>query len=167
MDIVKIIEYNSVWIIIGIFLFEIIILFLLTFLLLKIREIRVKNRKFFSGKEGVDLENVIIKIKEDIKMIDGEIQELYNISNETYKISMQSIRKVEVIRFNPFKDIGGNQSFSIAFLNGKNSGVVMSALHTKDGTRVYSKPIIQGKAEKYPLTEEEERVIKKASGLNE
>ena len=165
MDIVKIIEYNSVWIIIGIFLFEIIILFLLTFLLLKIREIRVKNKKFFSGKEGVDLEEVIIKIKEDIKTIDEEIQELYNISNETYKISMQSIRKVELIRFNPFKDIGGDQSFSVVFLDGKNSGVVISALHTRDGTRIYSKPIIQGKAEKYPLTEEEKSVIKKASEL--
>jgi len=165
MDIVKIIEYNPGWAVIGIFSLEIIILFFLTFLLLKIREIRVKNKKFFSGKEGVDLEEVIIKIKEDIKTIDEEIQELYNISNETYKISMQSIRKVELIRFNPFKDIGGDQSFSVVFLDGKNSGVVISALHTRDGTRIYSKPIIQGKAEKYPLTEEEKSVIKKASEL--
>jgi len=165
MDIVKIIEYNPGWAVIGIFSLEIIILFFLTFLLLKIREIRVKNKKFFSGKEGVDLEEVIIKIKEDIKTIDEEIQELYNISNETYKISMQSIRKVELIRFNPFKDIGGDQRFSVVFLDGKNSGVVISALHTRDGTRIYSKPIIQGKAEKYPLTEEEKSVIKKASEL--
>ena len=47
-------------------------------------------------------------------------------------------------------------------LNGKNNGIVISSLHTREGTRVYSKAIAGGKAEKYPLTEEEEQVVKNA-----
>ena len=58
--------------------------------------------------------------------------------------------------------MGGDQSFSVALLDGENSGVVISALHTREGNRVYAKPVEKGKAVKYPLTEEEQEAIKKA-----
>lgn len=142
---------------------EIMLLFFIVYLFIKVREIFVKKKALFSGKNGKDLEEIIQKNIESIKTIDGEIQELYNISNEIHKLSTKSIQRVEVERFNPFKDIGGDQSFSVALLNGKNSGVVISSLHTREGTRVYAKPIQGGKSEKYLLTEEEKSVIKKAA----
>lgn len=98
-----------------------------------------------------------------LKALDSDIQELYSISNQIHALANRSLFKLGVIRFNPFKDIGGDQSFSVAFLDGKNSGVVLSSLHTREGTRVYAKPIAEGQAEKYPLTEEEKRAVKIAS----
>jgi uncharacterized glyoxalase superfamily protein PhnB len=65
-----------------------------------------------------------------------------------------------MVRFNPFNDMGGDQSFAMALLNGKNNGLVISSLYTKEGTRVFSKAIKAGKTEKHPLTEEEEEAIK-------
>ena len=62
-----------------------------------------------------------------------------------------------------FGDIGGDQSFALALLDGKNSGIVISSLHTREGTRIYSKPIIKGESEKYTLTEEEKQAIKTAT----
>jgi len=73
------------------------------------------------------------------------------------------LHKVAVVRFNPFKELGGNQSFAIALLDGNKSGIVISSLHTREGTRVYSKPILEGKSEKYALTEEEKNAINIAS----
>jgi hypothetical protein len=70
-----------------------------------------------------------------------------------------------VVRFNPFKDIGGDQSFALALLDGKNSGLVVSSLHTREGTRIYSKPVIKGESEKYPLTDEEKSAIKAATAI--
>jgi hypothetical protein len=78
-------------------------------------------------------------------------------------LGQKSIHKVGIIRFNPFKDIGGDQSFALALLDGKNSGIVISSLHTREGTRIYSKPIIKGESEKYTLTEEEKQAIKTAT----
>jgi hypothetical protein len=69
---------------------------------------------------------------------------------------------VSVLRFNPFKEVGGNQSFCVALLDGKNSGVVISSLHTREGTRVYAKPVIAGNADGFPLTEEEKTAIAQA-----
>jgi len=122
--------------------------------------IKKKSEVFFEGKNGRNLEELIFKNISDVKALDTEIQELYNISNTIHKLSLSSVHRVGIIRFNPFGDIGGDQSFSVALLDGKNSGVVISSLHTKEGTRVYAKPVEKGAGGKYPLTEEEKKVIK-------
>lgn len=98
----------------------------------------------------------------EIIALDKEIQELFEISNKIHALAKSSIHKVGIIRFNPFKDIGGDQSFAVALLDGKNSGITISSLHTREGTRIYSKPILKGESEKYTLTEEEKTAIKNA-----
>ena len=78
-------------------------------------------------------------------------------------ISRKSIHKVGVVRFNPFGNIGGDQSFSIALLDSQDNGVVVSALHAPEGTRMYAKPIKEGTS-KYQLTAEEQDALLKAYG---
>ncbi|NTV41155.1 MAG: DUF4446 family protein, partial [Candidatus Moranbacteria bacterium] len=87
------------------------------------------------------------------------------ISNRIHSLALKSIHKVGIVRFNPFKDIGGDQSFALALLDGKDCGIVISSLHTREGTRIYSKPVIKGISEKYTLTEEEKNAIKEATVL--
>lgn len=128
----------------------------------KIRKINKSAGTFFSGKNGKDLESVILKQAEEIKNLDKEIQELFEISNKLYNLSFKSLHKVGIVRFNPFKDIGGDQSFAIALLNGKKSGIVVSSLHTREISKVYAKPVVDGASSKYPLTEEEKQAIEKA-----
>ena len=75
-----------------------------------------------------------------------------------------SIRGVGVIRFNPFANdgsSGGNQSFAIAFLDEKHSGVVFSALYARDRVGVYAKPIEAG-ASSFTLSDEELQAVEKA-----
>ena len=122
----------------------------------------MKLEKLFSGKDAQSLEEVILTNSTEIKALDKEIQQLFEISNKLHQLSLKSIRKFEIVRFNPFKDIGGDQSFAIALLDGKNSGLIISSLHTREGTRVYAKPIIKGGSEKYSLTEEEKSALKLA-----
>jgi hypothetical protein len=50
----------------------------------------------------------------------------------------------------------------VALLDGKSTGVVLSSLHTREGTRVFAKPVKQGEADGYPFTEEEKAVIREA-----
>jgi len=79
-----------------------------------------------------------------------------------FKQAMQkSVQKMALIRFNPFGDIGGDQSFSVAFLDNNNDGVVVTSHYGRDENRVYGKSIIKGKSE-HPLSKEEEDAVKKA-----
>lgn len=130
--------------------------------MLKLKSTQKNLEILFSGKKAVDLESILLNHSNEILAIDKEIQELFEISNKIHNLTQRSVHKVGIIRFNPFKDIGGDQSFALALLDGKDNGITISSLHTREGTRIYSKPITKGESEKYTLTEEEKSAIKAA-----
>jgi hypothetical protein len=119
-------------------------------------------RVFFTGKEAKNLERVLLDQLTETRELDREIQELFGISNQLRELCLKSLHKTSVVRFNPFKEVGGNQSFSVALLDGKNSGVILSSFHTREGTRVYAKPVQGGQQNGFPLTEEEKQAIDQA-----
>lgn len=73
----------------------------------------------------------------------------------------RSIYKIGFLRFNPFSETGGDNSFSIAFLDCADNGVIISSLYTREGVRVYAKAIENGKP-KHQLSEEEAASLKQA-----
>jgi len=129
-------------------------------LLFRLRKLRKDLSTLFAGKSGADLEEIVMKQREGLTALDEEIRKLYKIAEQLYRLGNESIHKTELLRFNPFKEVGGNQSFAVALLNGKNTGFVISSIHTREGTRVYAKPVENGaEAKEYPLSEEEKHVI--------
>lgn len=81
------------------------------------------------------------------------------------KAEESHLQKVGFIRFNPFTDTGGNQSFCLALLDRHDSGIVISSLHSRDQTRLYAKQITNGKSEHQELSREEKEAIHKAQKL--
>jgi hypothetical protein len=107
------------------------------------------------------LDNFLKEIFEKNNQIERDIYKLYKASQEINKIATKSISRKAVIRYNPFGDTGGDQSFSVALLDLKDNGLVISSLHSRSGTRTYAKPVISGQSSHH-LTEEENKVIKNA-----
>ena len=133
------------------------------FLFFRQRALEKKLTFFFSGKSAKTLETVLTEQLGRTQELDREIQELFDALEKLRALSLKSLHKHSVLRFNPFKEVGSNQSFSVALLDGDDSGVVISSLHTREGTRVYAKPIQGGKDAGFPFTEEEKSVILKAA----
>lgn len=79
---------------------------------------------------------------------------------------LSHIQKVGLVRFNPFKDTGGDQSFILALVDANNTGIVVSSLHTRTGTRWYAKNIIQGKGSEYDLSDDEQKALAGAQFLS-
>lgn len=75
-----------------------------------------------------------------------------------------TIQRVGVVRFNPFRDTGGDQSFAVALLDELGNGVVLSSLHNRNDTRVFAKPV-HGGTSPYALSDEEHQAIAKANRL--
>lgn len=71
---------------------------------------------------------------------------------------LKHIQKVGLVRFNPFRELGGDHSFSLAILDNKESGIILTSLHTRDRTRVYMKEVKSGKSE-YELSGEEIKAL--------
>jgi hypothetical protein len=119
-----------------------------------------KLQIFLSGSNAKNLESTILSQIQHSQKISKDLQELYTFNKKVHELAHKGLYKVGFIRFNPFKDVGGNQSFAVAFLDGKKNGVVFSSLYTKEGSRLYAKPIQDGLGlPQYPLTQEEKEAV--------
>jgi hypothetical protein len=120
-------------------------------------------RRFFRGKQGANLEEVIsslLKHQKEMETFRSVLEEYLRSVEKRVKRSVQSI---ETIRFNPFRGdgSGGNQSFSTAFLDEEGNGVVISSLFARERVHTYSKPV-QHFTSTFELTEEEKTAIERA-----
>jgi hypothetical protein len=71
------------------------------------------------------------------------------------------VQGLGVVRYNAFDGVGGDQSFSVALIDTKGNGVVLSGLHTGDEVRVYAKPLHNWKAT-HSLSADEQRALGEA-----
>ena len=134
-------------------------LFLLSFFLF--RTVR-HYRRLTKGIARKDLETVLNRLLNDLEKEGVEIEKLKEVTEDLKKEGVFHFQKIGLIRFNPFRETGGDQSFSLALLDGENNGVVISSLYHREGTRIYAKPVKKGKGAEYELSEEEKKVIEKA-----
>jgi hypothetical protein len=120
-------------------------------------------RMLFTGRTGVDLEQMLRAYLQRVDHTDQTVNALGARTEVLEKKAPTNLQHVGVIRFNPFPDKGGDQSFAVALLDDHADGVVFSGLHSRGDSRVYSKPIVGG-GSTYALTEEEQEAISRAMG---
>ena len=73
----------------------------------------------------------------------------------------RAFSRVGLVRYNPFEDTGGNQSFALALLDEHGDGFVVSSLHTRNLTRVYAKGIKGGRSDA-GVSDEEAEALRQA-----
>lgn len=118
--------------------------------------------KLNKGSAKDDLGAMLEKLSEEVKIQEKDLQELIQRSEQLEKEATNHIQKIGLIRFNPFDETGGDQSFALAILDGQDSGIVISGLHSRDNTRLYTKLVKEGKPVKHEFSKEELEAITKA-----
>jgi len=98
------------------------------------------------------------KTKEDIAKIVARCDRIEK--DEGYHI-----QKIGLLRFNPFKDTGGDQSFILALVDAHDTGVIITALYSRSGTRWYTKRLVKGRSTEHELSEEEKKALHMAAEL--
>jgi len=101
------------------------------------------------------------ELTKEVRSLEERLEKTVKELTLLQKAHEKAVTKVGMVRFNPFGEMGGDQSFSVALLDSKDSGVVITSHYGKDIQRIYAKPIKEGKSE-YSLSTEEEDAIKKA-----
>lgn len=136
---------------------------ILTFIFLRFFLFYTKIKKGTKEKSLIPILNELIEKEQRIeKGIIALDKKVVGLEDE----SQFYIQKVGMTRFNPFNDTGGDQSFIISLLDAKDTGVVISSLHARNGTRWYAKKIIEGRGVEHELSEEEKSAIQKAKKLS-
>jgi len=71
------------------------------------------------------------------------------------------VRRVALVRYDAFDDVGGRLSFSCALLDERGTGIVLTSINGRQDTRVYAKPVSEGTSS-YNLSLEEDEAIRQA-----
>lgn len=108
------------------------------------------------------LDEILDLLLDQNKKIYNEIEAVKNELKKEIESSKLHLQKVGLVRFNPFDRVGGKESFVIAYLDSLNNGIILNFIYTRDGLRVYTKKIKEGRGEEYDLSDEEKKAIEKA-----
>jgi hypothetical protein len=123
--------------------------------------LRSRLRRILSDNGSTGLDEVLAGHATRIEQLGSRVDALTALQRELETATGRSLQKVGVVRFNPFQDSGGDQSFAIALLDQRGSGVVVSSLHGRAETRIFAKQVTNGRST-HSLSDEEQQAIREA-----
>lgn len=108
------------------------------------------------GVDGTDLGTVLERHLDTVMAVSRELETLGARTLSLEDRSRYAFQGIGLVRFNPYEDTGGNQSFALALLDANADGIVVSSLHARSGTRIYAKAVNRGRSDAALSAEETE-----------
>ena len=113
------------------------------------------------GADGRSLEAVLDAHLDKVFSVAREVDDLAARSAMLEANGRRAVQRLGLVRFNPFEETGGNQSFALALTDANGDGFVISSLHARAGTRLYAKSVVAGRSDA-ALSAEEEQALRLA-----
>ena len=123
--------------------------------------LEIRLRRVFGGKKAGDLEDILRVVAKELQELHNSREEIEKYLESVERRLRRSVQYAGIVRFNPFQDAGGDQSFSIALMDEKKNGIVVSSLYGRENSRIYAKPL-ENASSKYQLAKEELQAIEEA-----
>lgn len=148
---------------IGYFLIgmAVLILILLVIIIIQLKrtsDMKKRLDKFMKGKDGKSLEKDIVALYEDNKFFKIAVDKNKKDIRQIYKTLESTFQKVGVVKYDAFRQMGGQLSFSLALLDENNNGFVLNSVHSTEGCYTYTKEIKNGESE-ISLGDEEKKAL--------
>jgi hypothetical protein len=134
----------------------------LAFLARRTRRIETRLAGLARGSDSGSLESILDARLDKVEAVSRELDEVAARMAVLEGAQRRTFQRVGLVRFNPFEETGGNQSFALALLDAAGDGWILSSLHARSGTRVYAKSIKGGRGDA-ALSDEETEAIKQAT----
>lgn len=148
---------------IGMAVFILLLLILLIIQIKKTNQLKSRMDKFMLGKDAKSLEKDIIGLYEDNKFLKIATDKNKKDIRTLYKNMESTLQKVGIVKYDAFRQMGGQLSFSLALLDENNNGFILNSVHSTEGCYTYTKEIINGECS-ISLGEEEEKALAMAMG---
>ena len=115
---------------------------------------------------GRSLEQILEGHLDRVLAVDRDLDYLAERTAVLEVASRRALQRVGLVRYNPFEETGGNQSFALALLDADDHGFIITSLHARSGTRIYARALTAGRADSQLSGEEEEalRLARSATG---
>lgn len=115
----------------------------------------------FAGVQGENMGQMLAEYLITVRQTARVVENVKAEHDELARLAPAAIRHVGLIRFSPFQDTGGDQSFALALLDSEQNGVIVTALHSRTDSRLYAKPVVKGQSS-YTLSPEERTAVQQA-----
>jgi hypothetical protein len=124
-------------------------------------KLKKKYQVFMRGKSAKNLEKTLIERLEQVDLLTAANTENEKNIKKIFDTLQFTVQKVGLVKYDALEQRGGKLSFSLAVLDEKNDGFVMSAIHSKEGCYTYMKEIIAGNSITV-LSKEEKNALERA-----
>lgn len=114
------------------------------------------------NSQATDIEQVLGEQWRALREAEDGVRALARRLTSVEEVLPRTLKRVGMIRYNAFPGAGAELSFSLALLDDARDGVVLTGLYGREETRVYAKPLSQGKSQ-YQLSAEEKDAIRVAT----
>ena len=125
------------------------------------RRVEAQMQSIFADLAQESTSRMLVDYLSSVRRTAATVESMRQEHEQLVDLMPSAIRHVGLVRFSPFHDTGGDQSFALALLNGRRDGVVVTGLHSRTDSRLYAKPIENGLSE-YALTPEEREAMDRA-----
>ncbi len=122
----------------------------------RVGALRGRLDRITRGEDGDSLQGVLETHLVRVVEVQAEVVDLARRTDRLEVDGRRAFQRIGLVRFNPFEDTGGNQSFALALLDAEDDGIVMSSLHSRGSTRIYAKAVAAGRPEAALSDEEAE-----------
>jgi hypothetical protein len=115
-------------------------------------------RSLLTGPDGADLETML---QQCLQASDRALERGDELENRLIAIATEMrgcVQHVGLVRFDAYGDVSGEQSFSLALLDGLNNGAIITGLFGRMDSRCYGKAVVDGVTEQ-ALSEEEGQAL--------
>ncbi len=139
------------------------VLLLLLFIInkVKVSSITKKYDRLVEGSSTHSLEGMLFEHIDEMRNVKEQmdnVKKQLQIFDDRLQFCLQ---KIGFIRYNAFSDMGSDLSFSVALLDDKLDGFVLTSIYGRDESKMYAKPVVKGESA-YPLSVEEMQALDRA-----
>lgn len=150
-------------IILALIITVIILFFIQIINRIQINQLEKKFRRMMKGTSAKNIEEMIVEYNDNVEKVYDSSKKIEQLFSEVKENLEDCIQKFSIVRYRAFDDVGSDLSFSIALLNDKNDGFVITGIYGRNECTTFAKPIENG-ISKYDLSDEEKTAIKNAIG---
>ena len=162
-SIINYLPFDPAVLIIGFSVLSLVLLIVVIICIVKMNKLYRRYDIFMRGKDAETLEDTIIEILDEIR----EMHARDRVNKDTMKLLSKQVKasfqKFGFVKYNAFKGMGGQSSFAFAILDQSDNGILLNAIHSREGCYLYAKEIVNGQSG-ITLSKEEEEALKKALG---
>jgi hypothetical protein len=133
-------------------------------LAVKLRRMRAAQRTILGGEDtdlaahAASLQEAFVQLRDWVEEVASGLED--RVSGAEQRMD-GSIAHTSVVRYDAMNELSGQQSSTVALLDARRTGVVISSILHRDQARLYVKQVREGNPE-YELSPEEQQAVDEA-----